>query len=505
MDTSTTLELPQLLPETFGRRRANSAFRPNERPIRSGSVTVDFMKQSKRRISVRLQENARRPSSASVRPASALTWDEKLQKLEKIARSIVEKQRETAGNSDYYADHAESTPSSSGSGKGKFKTVAQLVKQQVEISKDLAKDAEFHLKKMVPTYCCENGEALTFNVNSFRPDVQACRGLPDLAKSILMKPSWARTEDDVKFLHVFTMRLKWFDKYSLYVRKELSRILYYEAYEAGRVLVRQGDPGFSFYIIVNGSVFVEVLETDPLSGRKQYHIVNELGPGDSFGELALLHDAVRNATIVCKEYTELMTVDKPDFEKILKKNYEHQWNVRMKFFKQHPLFAGWDPRHATAFVQSSQIVDYEARSLIMRDISEPSDDVYFVLTGTCKAIQKRKSRLHGVEQWWLLRTLHVGDYFGLGENQKNTSIVSDFKVQCLVVKKIIFLKHKGGKCLQQMEANANKLYPTTDTALEGFITNLKWNSYKRKVTSQAVAKKKNPQTWYDFQRIHFST
>ncbi len=141
-------------------------------------------------------------------------------------------------------------------------------------------------------------ETLTFNLNAFRLEVQPCGTLNPRAKTVLMKPSWNRTEQDLAFLQRFTQRLKCFDRYPLYVRKELASVLYYETFEKGRVVIRQGDSGFNFYFIVSGSVLVEVQEEDQLTGMKHNMIVGELGSGSAFGELALLHDAKRQATIV---------------------------------------------------------------------------------------------------------------------------------------------------------------------------------------------------------------
>ena len=45
-------------------------------------------------------------------------------------------------------------------------------------------------------------------------------------------------------------------------------------------------------------------------------IVGEMFAGDSFGELALLHDIKRAATIICKGDAEFLTVDKPDFDMV---------------------------------------------------------------------------------------------------------------------------------------------------------------------------------------------
>lgn len=47
-----------------------------------------------------------------------------------------------------------------------------------------------------------------------------------------------------------------------------------------------------------------------------FQIVGEMFAGDSFGELALLHDIKRAATIICKGTAEFLTIDKPDFDMV---------------------------------------------------------------------------------------------------------------------------------------------------------------------------------------------
>ena len=102
-----------------------------------------------------------------------------------------------------------------------------------------------------------------------------------------------------------------------YVRHELAHVLFYDVFERGRVVIRQGDVGYSFYFIVSGSVLVEIQDKDPVSGIVRNNIVGELGAGATFGDLALLNDDKRRATIVCKEDCEFLKVDKTDFNRIL--------------------------------------------------------------------------------------------------------------------------------------------------------------------------------------------
>jgi CRP-like cAMP-binding protein len=76
---------------------------------------------------------------------------------------------------------------------------------------------------------------------------------------------------------------------------------------AGRVLVEQGDTGKEFFAIVAGSARVS------RNGRK----VATLGPGDAFGELALLDKGPRNATVVADSDMELLVLGQREFAKIV--------------------------------------------------------------------------------------------------------------------------------------------------------------------------------------------
>ena len=72
---------------------------------------------------------------------------------------------------------------------------------------------------------------------------------------------------------------------------------------AGTAVIRQGEPGHHFFIVVEGRVSIEV------DGRP----VREEGPGESFGEIALLRDVPRTATVRAVDETELMSLERRAF------------------------------------------------------------------------------------------------------------------------------------------------------------------------------------------------
>jgi len=85
-----------------------------------------------------------------------------------------------------------------------------------------------------------------------------------------------------------------------------------ERYPRGKRLIEEGDPGDKLYIIVRGSV--EVRQRDPDGAERQVAVLTD---GDVFGEVALLEDVPRTATIVTRTPCLMLTLGRQQFEKIL--------------------------------------------------------------------------------------------------------------------------------------------------------------------------------------------
>ena len=94
----------------------------------------------------------------------------------------------------------------------------------------------------------------------------------------------------------------------------MSKVIEFQTFDKDKVIIKQGDQAYSFYFIVSGSVLVEVTEEDQTALNLETKIVTELKEGSSFGELALIHECKRRATIVSKEKSEFLVIHKEDFE-----------------------------------------------------------------------------------------------------------------------------------------------------------------------------------------------
>ncbi len=81
----------------------------------------------------------------------------------------------------------------------------------------------------------------------------------------------------------------------------------------GERIVREGDPGDSFYVIEHGSVAVVIGGRDSAPERT----IAELHTGNFFGEMSLLAGEARSATVVAQEDVAVLEVGRTCFQKIL--------------------------------------------------------------------------------------------------------------------------------------------------------------------------------------------
>lgn len=85
--------------------------------------------------------------------------------------------------------------------------------------------------------------------------------------------------------------------------EQLASSLAHVSVPAGEAVFRQGEPGDRFYVIVGGEADVVV------DGRT----VRSQSPGDHFGEIALLRDTPRTATVLARTDLDLRALDRDDF------------------------------------------------------------------------------------------------------------------------------------------------------------------------------------------------
>ncbi|KAF8529220.1 camp-dependent protein kinase regulatory subunit [Hysterangium stoloniferum] len=195
---------------------------------------------------------------------------------------------------------------------------------------------------------------------------------------------------------------------------------------AGHVVIRQGDDGNFFYIVEEGLLYCyiqkeEALPTlpegdvaenftlddqDPRFGQK----VAVCKPNDSFGELALMYNHPRAATVVAVEASTLWQLDRITFRKIVTQIARRRRRMYEEFLKGVPILS------PLSLIERSKIADvltseqYADGEAVVKQ-GDPGDTFYFVEEGEA-IITKKQQNEKGEWEEVELGTYTKGDYFG---------------------------------------------------------------------------------------------
>ncbi|MFC1551767.1 cyclic nucleotide-binding domain-containing protein [Candidatus Latescibacterota bacterium] len=111
-------------------------------------------------------------------------------------------------------------------------------------------------------------------------------------------------ENDIDFLSTVSL----FDSLTRRQKYRLFSSIHIRHYKQGEIVFRQDDPGVGLYIVRGGLVDVYNEYSDMTRNK-----IAELSKGEVFGEIALLNDSLRSATVVASKETVLFAFFRTDF------------------------------------------------------------------------------------------------------------------------------------------------------------------------------------------------
>ncbi|ELT93107.1 hypothetical protein CAPTEDRAFT_85725, partial [Capitella teleta] len=156
--------------------------------------------------------------------------------------------------------------------------------------------------------------------------------LPKWAKLLTEKDPSERTEKECHRIHALLRGLKSFDKFTEKIQLAMCKAFTHQSIGTLRVILRRGHVGQNFYFIYSGSVFVNVEDMNA-QGEKFVKTEVVLTKGDSFGELALLQNVQRTASISCREDAELLVVDRDVFASVCPRIFDRELEEKVNFLR----------------------------------------------------------------------------------------------------------------------------------------------------------------------------
>jgi len=176
-------------------------------------------------------------------------------------------------------------------------------------------------------------------------------------------------------------------------------------YPAHTVLITEGDRSDSLYVILDGEVKVFVSDEN---GKEA--ILNLMGPGEYFGELALLDDSPRSASVMTLVPTKVLIITKSDFKRCLSSNPDLAYNLIKSLIQQ--------VRSLTDSVKNLSLMDVYGRvAHTLLDLAKDKDGRQIIeqkLTHQDIASMVGSSR-EMVSR--ILKDLSTGGYITVGKNQ----------------------------------------------------------------------------------------
>jgi cAMP-dependent protein kinase regulator len=210
----------------------------------------------------------------------------------------------------------------------------------------------------------------------------------------------------------------------------------------GIKVITQGDAGDYFYIVEKGTFDIYVNSSGTIGpgpegmGTK----VNSIGPGGSFGELALMYNAPRAATVISTEASStLWRLDRVTFRRILMDSAFQRRRMYESFLEEVPLLQSLTPYERSKIADALNAQRYKAGDVIIRE-GDPGEDFFLLESGQAEAY-KNEGGPHPVKQY------HKGDYFGelalLDNKPRAASVVAKTDVKVAVVGKDGFQRLLG--------------------------------------------------------------
>jgi cGMP-dependent protein kinase len=162
-------------------------------------------------------------------------------------------------------------------------------------------------------------------------------------------------------------------------------------FKEGEYVCRQGDMGTHFFIILDGTFDVLVNNT----------VVNKMTRGKAFGELALIHNCPRSASVLATSTAALFGVHRKTFRRILKQLSQRSYEENRKFLDSISLFDLLTDAQKKVIVEAMHAHMYQKDAVVVRE--GEAGDMLFILKSGVLAVSINKKEV---------RQLKKGDYFG---------------------------------------------------------------------------------------------
>ncbi|XP_070544334.1 cGMP-dependent protein kinase 1-like isoform X3 [Ptychodera flava] len=213
--------------------------------------------------------------------------------------------------------------------------------------------------------------------------------------------------------------------------QEIVEIMYPVEHPKDSCIIKEGDVGSLVYVIEEGKVEV----------TKEGKFLCTMGRSKVFGELAILYNCTRTATVKAITHTKLWAIDRPCFQAIMMKTGLIRQAEYVELLKNVPTFKDLPEEALNKIADILEEAYYDEGECIISQGAR-GDTFYIINKGKCNVTQRGSG--HGDSKF--TKTLNRGDFFGEralhGEDIRQASVIASDKggVSCLLIDRESFLQ-----------------------------------------------------------------
>ncbi|EKG12465.1 hypothetical protein MPH_10422 [Macrophomina phaseolina MS6] len=208
----------------------------------------------------------------------------------------------------------------------------------------------------------------------------------------------------------------------------------------GIKVIVQGDVGDYFYVVESGHFDYYVNHTGKLEAGPDGlgNRVGSAGPGASFGELALMYNAPRAATVISTEPSTLWALDRVTFRRILMDSAFQRRRMYEGFLEEVPLLSSLTPYERSKIADALETKKYPAGTTIIQE-GDVGESFYILESGEAEVYKR------GIDK--PVKRYSKGDYFGelalLNDAPRAASVVSTTEIKVATLGKDGFQRLLG--------------------------------------------------------------
>ncbi|CAH8653094.1 unnamed protein product [Schistosoma intercalatum] len=179
--------------------------------------------------------------------------------------------------------------------------------------------------------------------------------------------------------------------------EEIVACMYKKQIPHGCFIIREGEPGDALYVVSDG--ILEVYKDNALLGRMEV--------GRAFGELALLYNCKRTASVRAVTNASAWTLDRRTFQQIMMSSCIHRQQENMKFLKSVPALKDLSSEKMKKLADVLEPVFYETGEYIIRE-GELGETFFIIKSGKVRVTHT----IDRTDETKEIRQLSDGEWFG---------------------------------------------------------------------------------------------